>query len=336
LKIAKIVPVFEKGDPSNPGNYRPISLLSIFDKLLEKLMYSRLHSHLQLNNVLYKYQFGFRANHSTSLALIEVTDNIYEQLDAGSTVCGVYLDLQKAFDSVSHDVLLKKLNIYGIRGIVYDWFKSYLCDRYQYTCLGRVNSNIHCNRFGVPQGSVLGPLLFLVYVNDIGNSVPDAKVKLFADDTNLFVSHENIGTLNDKVNCDTGLLCQWFVANKLSLNVSKTCYMVFSTRNQGTIRITVDNMELNKVSACKYLGVTLDEELKWKNHIDIVYGKLIKFVGIFYKLRNKLPSAVLQTIYYAFVHPHILYGIELYANTHFTYLEKLVKLNNKILRIPPV
>jgi hypothetical protein len=137
---------------------------------------------------------------------------------------------------------------------------------------------------GVPQGSVLGPLLFLVYVNDISNSVPDAKVKLFADDTNLFVSHENIGTLNDKVNCDIGLLCQWFVVNKISLNVSKPCYMVFSTRNQGTIRITVDNMELNKVSACKYLGVTLDEELKWKNHIDIVYGKLIKFVGIFYKL----------------------------------------------------
>jgi hypothetical protein len=135
------------------------------------------------------------------------------------------------------------------------------------------------------------------------------------------------------VNCDTGLLCQWFVANKLSLNVSKTCYMVFSTRNQGTIRITVDNMELNKVSACKYLGVTLDEELKWKNHIDSVYGKLIKFVGIFYKLRNKLPSVTLQTIYYAFVHPNILHGIEIYVNTHFTYLEKLIKLNNKILRI---
>ena len=190
-------------------------------------MYSRLYSYLQSNDVLYKYQFGFRANHSTSLALIEVIDNIYEQLDAGSSVYGVYLDLQKAFDSVSHDVLLRKLHVYGVRGIIYDWFKSYLSDRYQFTCLGKVNSDIYCNRFGVPQGSVLGPLLFLVYVNDIGNSVPDAKVKLFADDTNLFVSHETIGILNEVVNRDIGLLCEWFLANKLSLNVSKTRYMVF-------------------------------------------------------------------------------------------------------------
>jgi hypothetical protein len=184
-------------------------------------------------------------------------------------------------NSVSHDILLKKLHIYGIRGIVYDWFNSYLCDRYQFTCLGKVHSNKYCYRFGVPQGSVLGPLLFLIYVDNIGNSIPDAKVKLLADDTNLFVSHENVKNLNDNVKYNVRLLCQWFVANKLSLNASKTYYMAFSTRNQSPFRVTVDKLELKRVSACKYLGITLDEELKRKDHIDIVYGKLIKFVGIF-------------------------------------------------------
>ena len=160
LKIAKVIPIYKKGDPFSPGNYRPISLLSIFDKLLEKLMYSRLYNHLQQHKLLYEYQFGFRVNYSTSLALIEVLDKIYDNLDDGKIVCGVYLDLQKAFDTVSHDILLAKLINYGVRGIVHDWFKSYLHNRQQFTKVCNASSQMCTINFGVPQGSVLGPLLF--------------------------------------------------------------------------------------------------------------------------------------------------------------------------------
>jgi Reverse transcriptase (RNA-dependent DNA polymerase) len=196
-------------------------------------MYSRLYKHLQTNNVLYKYQLGFRAKHSTSSALTKVTDTIYEQL----TVFDIYLDLQQASDSVSHDILLKKMYIYGIRGIFYKWFESYLYNRHPFTCIGKVVSNIYCNNYGVSQGSVSCPLLFLIYINDIGNAVPTDKVKLFVDDTNLFVSQENIDALSNNANCDITLLHQWFLANRLTINVLETCHMVFLSRNHSEIKI---------------------------------------------------------------------------------------------------
>jgi hypothetical protein len=333
LKLAKILPIFKKGERHCPSNYRPISLLSIFDKLLEKLMCCRLMQYLQANNILYNYQFGFRKYHSTSLALIEVIDSIYEGIDQGSKVSGIYLDLQKAFDTVSHDILLDKLYNYGIRGIVQDWFCSYLNNRRQFTCVMNASSSISRNLYGVPQGSVLGPILFLIYVNDIGNAVPGEKVKLFADDTNLFIFNENISIVNENANYCINLLNQWFINNKLSLNLTKTCSMVIPSKYQDYIKIVVDGIEIEKVSNCKYLGIVLDNKLKWTEHINLIYKKLIKFISIFYKIRNKLPDKLLKNIYFAFVYPHILYGIEIYANTCSSYLDKLSKLNNKILRI---
>ena len=179
----------------------------------------------------------------------------------------------------------------------------------------------------------MGPLLFLIYVNDIGNAVPNEIIKLFADDTNLFVFGESFSIVNQKANDCLNDLYRWFIANKLSLNLTKTCYMVFKAKGDDNVELNCGRRIIQKVDNCLYLGVIIDNELKWTLHIEQLYCKLIKFTSIFYKLRSKLPERILRQLYFAFVHSRIMFGIELYANTCSTYLDKLIKLNNKLLRI---
>ena len=335
LKLAKVIPVYKKGDRNEPGNYRPISLLSIFEKILEKLMSYRLLNYLNRNKILYEFQFGFRKHHSTILALIEVIDNIYQQLDKNEYVMGIFFDLQKAFDTVNHDILLYKLYNYGIRGVVYQWFKCYLNNRRQFTSLGDIVSNVGYIITGVPQGSVLGPLLFLIYINDISNAIPGTKIKLFADDTNLFLCDRNLDDLYHKASLSLEQLSKWFIANKLSLNVDKTFYSIFGAKftDLHNRQLKVNGSCIRFVESCKYLGVIIDLNLHWHEHIDFVYKKIIRFTSIFYKIRTKLNPEILRLLYFAFVFPHLLYGIEIYGNTFHSHLNKLIKLNNKLLRI---
>ena len=218
LKTAKLIPIFKKGDDFIPGNYRPISLLSVFDKLSEKIIFRRLKSFLHKSKILYKYQFGFRNNHSASNALIDITEYIYNALDKGHFVFGIYINLRKAFDTVNHDILIKKLDHYGIRGVTLDRFRSYLKDRKQVTYINKTNSDVSkmCN-FGVPQGSVLGPLMFLLYINDINHSLNEVIIKLFADDT-IFFSGEDFDSLMEIVTREMNSLQNWINANKLTIN----------------------------------------------------------------------------------------------------------------------
>ena len=269
---------------------------------------------------------------------MEQNDNVnvnylYHNLDEGNRCCGVYLDLQKAFDAVNHELLLSKLYNYGIRGIVHKWFCSYITNRQQFTCVAGARSSSVSITSGVPQGSVLGPLLFLIYVNDIGNAVPNEIINLFADDTNLFVFRESFSIVNQKANECLNELYMWFIANKLSLNLTKTCYMVFKTKCDDNVELFCGQRVIQKVDKCHYLGVVIDNELKWTLHIEQLYCKLIKFTRIFYKLRTKLPERILKQLYFAFVHSRIMFGIKLYASTCSIYIDKLIKLNNKLIRI---
>ena len=200
LKTAKVIPIFKKDSKLDYSNYRPISLLSNIEKILEKPMYRRLYTFLNNKNIIYDLQFGFRQQYSTSHALINITENIRKTLDDGNIGCGVFVDLQKAFDTVDHQILLAKLNHYGIRGVSNDWFKSYLSNRNQYVSINGYESSLAVINCGVPQGSVLGPLLFLLYINDLNQTIKFCKVPHFADDTNLLYHSNSIKKLNKPVN----------------------------------------------------------------------------------------------------------------------------------------
>ena len=196
LKIAKVIPIHKKQSRVDYTNYRPISLLSNIEKIIEKLMYKRLSNFLDINNVIYLLQFGFRPKYSTNHALINLTESIRQSLYEGSFGCGIFLDMQKTFDIVDHKILLKKLEYYGNRGVCNDWFKSYLLDCKQFVSINSYNSDLMPVDFGVPQRSVLGPLLFLIYINDLLKAIQYCKVHHFADDTDLFHTSKSVKNLN--------------------------------------------------------------------------------------------------------------------------------------------
>jgi len=228
LKIAKVCPIYKKnGDKTDINNYRPISILPSFSKIYEKLVYNRLSQYVKKFCILNDCQFGFRSNRSTSMAVLEMTDKINEATENNQFSIGVFVDLSKAFDTLNHNILLNKLYYYGIRGVSYEWFKSYLSNRYQYVHFNGYSSSRLPITCGVPQGSILGPLLFLIYINDICHVAKKSHLILFADDTNIFVADHNLNNLICNINYELQLISEWFQVNKLSLNVNKTNFVFF-------------------------------------------------------------------------------------------------------------
>ena len=263
--IFKEIALYKKGVKYDPNNYRPISLLSHFDKIFEKILCRRLVSFLERNKISYCYQYGFRKLYSTVLALIEITDHIKRLLDEKKYVISIFIDFKKAFDTVDHEILLYKLECYGIRGLVNDFFRSYLTNRRQYSVINGVNSDLRTVSCGVPQGSVLGPLFFLLYINDLYRSIGHNAVRLYADDTAIIISDSNLDIAQRQAREMFTKLYHWCVANKLSINSDKTNFVLFHMKNKPVPKnftcIQTDVMQITRVNTVQYLGMSLDENL---------------------------------------------------------------------------
>ena len=260
LKLAKVIPIFKKNNRHDPNNYRPISLLSVINKLMEKLMFKRISKFIEKYNILYGYQFGFRKDHSTNLAIMEIHENIINTLEKGSYIAGLYLDLSKAFDTVYHEILLSKLEHYGIRGPPLKWFHSYLTNRTQYTLANGTKSDVRNINYGVPQGSVLGPFLFLLYTNDMPNCLRKShKTRLFADDSNIFITSQSPYTLKNELKIAMGRILRWLEDNKLTVNLNKTQYSIFQTKNMNIPdwlnNIKINNNTVKRVHSARFLGI---------------------------------------------------------------------------------
>ena len=269
LKIAKVNPIFKKNDPHEISNYRPISILSSISKILEKIIYNRLNNFLNTHELLNLNQYGFRKHHSTDLALVQLYDKITNALAEKKHVIGIFMDLSKAFDTLNHNILLKKLHSYGIRGVALSWFRDYLTNRQQYVVHNDLTSDLMTIECGVPQGSILGPLLFLIYINDITNTTSLLSFILFADDTNIFCSHHDLNTLVNTLNQELPKVSTWFKCNKLSLNINKTNFIYFKHNHAINFpyNIVIDNISLERKSHTKFLGVLIDENLNWNEHL---------------------------------------------------------------------
>ena len=339
LKLAKVIPVHKKKEKYIVGNYRPISLLSIFSKIIEKAMHTRLYSFLTKFNILYELQFGFRNNHSTTLANIDIVERIRDALDNSDQVLGIYLDLQKAFDTVDHNILGKKLDHYGIRGNTLNWFSSYLSNRSQYVTINNTNSTCKKIEIGVPQGSVLGPILFLLYINDIANFIKDNEIviMLFADDTNIFIQGKNPIDLIRKAETLMKSLANWLWDNRLSLSIEKTVFSIFHTKKARIPEIcnhlTFNDTTIHRVETSKYLGMVLDDTLTWKPHIKYVTDQLVKYTGIFKLISKLIPKACKKQLYYTNVYSRVLYGIEVYGQANSGQIKKIQVMQNRLLKI---
>ena len=340
LKIAKVVPIYKKDSPECFGNYRPVSVLPCLSKILERIVYNRTYDFLTKNEILYKQQYGFRSNHSTYMAVHDFVNNISDAIDKDKHTIGIFMDLSKAFDTIDHNILLNKLYHYGLRGISYDWFKNYLSNRKQFVTYNSCKSPKESVSCGVPQGSILGPLLFILYMNDICYTSKLLNTILFADDTTVFCSHPNLSTLCKNVNKELKEVSNWFKANKLSLNAKKTNLMYLGTRKQTSDvtddvehAIYLDGCKLSRVTEAKFLGITIDENLTWKKHVDNFSKVCSRNIGVLSKVKSFLPANTMYTLYCSLVLPYLNYGLLLWGNSSKQNVNKVFKIQKRAIRV---
>ena len=348
LKSSRVVPVFKNGDQREVNNYRPISLIPSFAKIIEKIISYKLINHLEINNLLTANQFGFQRKLSTEHCLTHLTNYVSDAINENKYAIGVFLDLQKAFDVVSHEILLKKLSNLGIKDSALKWFESYLSNRVQCVDISGHLSNSKIINISVMQGSVLGPLLFLCFINDLPNASELLKLLLFADDTCALDSDTDLPKLINRVNTELQRISDWFITNRIAVNVSKCKFIIFHSRGKvvpnnipqlcfksiNNVASPLERIHRNNPNnnSYKYLGVLIDENLNLNSHIDYVCKKLSRALYCLNRVKHKLGSKALRTLYFALFHPHLLYCILILNCASVSNLNKIQILQKKAIR----
>jgi hypothetical protein len=342
LKTGRISPIYKKDNEELLENYRPVSTLAVFGKIFEKIIYNRLYSFFQSQKMIYENQYGFRKNHSTSHALNSSVNYIESCLSKKLHVLGIFIDLSKAFDTISHEKLLNKLDNYGIRGNANRLIASYLSNRYQYVSVLGEESDKLPVLFGVPQGSCLGPLLFIIYVNDLFRTTDLGKFILFADDTNIFVVDECRKKLYERANEILRLLHQYMKCNLLHINIKKCCYIHFKPSrtatdneadNESEYILTLNNTVIKQVKETKFLGVIIDEKLKWDVQIRALNSKLRCEIGRLSRIRHVIPKKHHKELYHTLFESHLRFGISVWGGSSNNMLQPIFITQKKCIRI---
>ena len=335
LKKAIVLPLLKKDNPDLMSNYRPISLLPKLSKIIEKCLKSRLVYYFTRNNLFNDVQFGFLTGKSTQDAIIHVTEKIYDNLNNHLSTLAVFIDFSKCFDTLNRDILVKKLEMYGIRGISLEFFKSYLSNRYQAVKINNVLSDFEAINMGVPQGSVLGPILYLIYVNELPKISNVFSTFLFADDTTLIFENSDRYELFNQCDLCVNAFFSWCCANRLSINISKTKLMLFSNvlKPVDIADVHMNNIKIDYVESIRFLGVLIDDKLKFNVHINEIARKISKNIGILYKLRQYVPNSTLLAVYRSIIECYLSYCNLAFGNAANTHISSLVIAQKRAVRI---
>ena len=333
LKSARVVPVHKEGKKTDVENYRPISLLASISKIYEKLMHKRIIKFLDSNESLSDLQYGFRSGRSCEHALLKAQNVLLDSLSKKQISLLLLIDFSKAFDMVEHPILLKKLEHYGIRGMALKWMTSYLHNRTQFVSIDGADSTSKPMLFGVPQGSILGPLLFIIYINDLPNIFKAAKFILYADDANIIIQGPDIATITQQLRNLFDVLPNWVSCNGLALNLKKTKYMIFSRKNVDlTEDLKISNTKIERIKEAKFLGVIVDEKLNWSAHIKTLQSKMSRYIGIMYRLKKLLPIQVRIQIYQSFIQSHVNYCSLVWGFASKSHIDSLFRKQKKGIR----